>query len=62
MEVKLILAYLVANYDIKWPEKVYNESVPGYTAEGYRPPDLDLGFRMIPDRTPEMLIRRRMDA
>jgi hypothetical protein len=62
MGVKLTFAYIIANYDIKWPDSVYRESVPGYTTEGYRPPDLCYGHRMMPDHTPKMLIRKRVGA
>lgn len=43
---------------LKWQDSVFSESVPGYTAEDYRPPDLCYGHRMMPDRTPVMLIKR----
>ncbi|KIM22625.1 hypothetical protein M408DRAFT_282040 [Serendipita vermifera MAFF 305830] len=59
MEIKLILAHLIAAYDMKWPDKVYDPSVPGYTKEGYRPPDEWYAQQIVLNRTAEMMIRKR---
>jgi cytochrome P450 len=59
MQVKLILAYLITNYEMKWPDSVYDPSVPGYTEEGYRPPDVHESHRLTPDVQASMMIRRR---
>lgn len=62
MEVKLVLAYLISAYDMKWPDKVYDPSVPGYSEEGYRPPEKWFGNRMMLDTNAEMMIRERASA
>lgn len=62
MQVKLILAYLIVNYEMKWPDSVYNPSVPGYTEEGYRPPDIHESHRLTPDVEASMMIRKRASS
>jgi hypothetical protein len=59
METKLVLAYLIANYEMKWPDEVYDPSVPGYTEEGYRPPDHCHLHHLTPDTRANMMLRKR---
>jgi hypothetical protein len=59
MEIKLVLAYLIANYEMKWPDEVYDPSVPGCTEEGYRPPDNHYLHHFTPDTKATMMIRKR---
>ena len=56
----MVLAYLISSYEMKWPDKVNDPSLPGYTKEGYRPPDVPGGHQMVPDPTVEMMIRKRV--
>jgi hypothetical protein len=60
MEIKLVLAYLIANYEMKWPESVYDYAVPGNTKDGYRPPENCHGHGMSPDTKAKMMIRKRV--
>jgi hypothetical protein len=62
MEVKLVLAYLIANYEMKWPESVYDPAVPGYTEEGYRPPETNYIHSIVPNVRASMMIRERVSA
>jgi len=58
MELKMLMAYLLVNYDMKWPE----EDVPsnlGATEEGYRPPDLWFNFTSVPNQNAHMMVRKR---
>jgi hypothetical protein len=59
MELKLLMAYLLVTYDMKWPE----EDIPanlGATEEGYRPPDLWFNFNSIPNQNAHMMVRKRV--
>ena len=57
MELKLLMAYMIANYDMKWPE----EEVPaGANATGgYRPADTWIFFSNIPNQTANVMMRKR---
>jgi Cytochrome P450 len=59
MELKLLMAYLLVNYDLKWPE----EDIPsnlGSTEEGYRPPDRWFNFNCLPNQNAHMMVRKRV--
>jgi hypothetical protein len=59
MELKMLMAYLLVNYDMKWPE----EDIPSNLSaaeEGYRPPDLWFNFASIPNQTAHMMVRKRV--
>ncbi|KAG8752467.1 hypothetical protein FRC14_007003 [Serendipita sp. 396] len=53
MELKTMFAYLIANYDMKWPDSVSNGK------DGYRPADIWMGAGLIPDPKGRILIRER---
>ncbi|KAG8762350.1 hypothetical protein FRC15_008557, partial [Serendipita sp. 397] len=53
MELKLLFAMLVNNYDMKWPEAVSNGR------DGYRPADVWSFGGLSPDPTARILIRER---
>jgi hypothetical protein len=55
-----MLAYLIVNYEMKWPDGVYHPSVPGYTEEGYRPPDNCHVNAIFPDTNAKMIIKKRV--
>ncbi|KIM19740.1 hypothetical protein M408DRAFT_83114, partial [Serendipita vermifera MAFF 305830] len=56
MELKLLMAYMIVNYDMKWPES----DVPASAAEeGYRPADLWFNFNFVPNQNAHMMIRTR---
>ena len=57
MVVKMIMAELILNYDLSWPEDVYKELDSG-DKNGYRPPDLWLGG-IVPNQKAKMVLRRR---
>ncbi|KAG8821776.1 hypothetical protein FRC17_009736 [Serendipita sp. 399] len=50
MELKTLFAYLIVNYDMKWPES---------KAERYRPADIWMGATLVPDPRGRILIRER---
>jgi hypothetical protein len=59
MELKLLMAYILVTYDMKWPE----EEVPSNssaTEQGYRPPDLWVNFNPIPNQKAHVMIRKRV--
>jgi len=58
MELKMMMAYLILNYDMKWPEEVHSN--PSATEQGYRPPDLWINFNSIPNQKAHMMIRKRV--
>jgi hypothetical protein len=57
MEVKLVMAYLIYNYDMAWPGEVHKL---GGETEGYRPVDIWFGTSIIPSRTAKMVMRKRV--
>lgn len=59
MELKLLMACIIINYDMRWPE----EEVPSNlstTEQGYRPPDLWFNFNTIPNRKAHVMVRKRV--
>lgn len=58
MELKLLMAYMLVNYDMKWPDEEL-PSNPSATEQGYRPPDLWFNFHTLPNRDAHIMIRRR---
>jgi hypothetical protein len=58
MELKLIMAYMLVNYDMKWPDEELPAN-PSGTEQGYRPPDLWFNFSALPNRNSHVMIRRR---
>lgn len=62
MEVKIIMAYLIYNYEMSWPEEVHKSNIDakntGGKTEGYRPVDIWFGTAIIPSRTAKMVLRR----
>ncbi|CAG7854401.1 Ent-kaurene oxidase; AltName: Full=Cytochrome P450 503A1; AltName: Full=Cytochrome P450-4 [Serendipita indica DSM 11827] len=56
MELKIIFAYLVLNYDFTWPSEVTRNLKPG---EKYRPKDMWFGSTFVPDPEAKILVRKR---
>jgi hypothetical protein len=54
MELKSVMAYLVANYEFKWPDNVKLDD-----KGRYRPEDNWMGESCAPNSHAEMLIRKR---
>ncbi|KIM22627.1 hypothetical protein M408DRAFT_282067 [Serendipita vermifera MAFF 305830] len=65
MEVKLILAHLLYEYEMKWPKEVYEgpnaHGIAGGEEGGYRPPDLWIAGNLSPNRDAKIMVRRRAD-
>jgi len=60
MELKLILAHLIMDYEIKWPDEVYKGADAKSQEEGgYRPPDIWFDSTIVPNRSANILIRKR---
>ena len=61
MVVKLLMAELIMNYDLTWPDDVPQE---GNSTEasgekiGYRPPDMWIGG-IVPNQKAKMVLRKR---
>ena len=60
MEVKLIFAHLIYNYDISWPPEVYAER--NGNQGGYRPADVWSGAAITPSQEAKMVLRKRGSA
>jgi hypothetical protein len=58
MELKMLMAYLLVNYDMKWPEEDV-PSNPSATEQGYRPPDFWFNFNSVPNPNAHIMIRKR---
>ena len=58
MELKLLMAWMIVHYDMKWPEEevLANAST---TEEGYRPADIWFNFNTIPNQTANVMMRKR---
>ncbi|KIM22626.1 hypothetical protein M408DRAFT_282051 [Serendipita vermifera MAFF 305830] len=62
MEVKLILAHLIYEYEMKWPKDVYEgPNAHGGEEGGYRPPDLWFAGSLSPNRDAKIMFRRRAE-
>jgi hypothetical protein len=59
MELKVLMAYLLVNYDMKWPAEEVPSNLSA-TGQGYRPPDLSFNFLRIPNQNAHMMIRKRI--
>jgi cytochrome P450 len=59
MELKTMMAYLLINYDIKWPEGDVPSNL-GATEQGYRPPDFWFNFNSVPNPHAHIMIRKRV--
>ncbi|CAG7854381.1 Ent-kaurene oxidase; AltName: Full=Cytochrome P450 503A1; AltName: Full=Cytochrome P450-4 [Serendipita indica DSM 11827] len=56
MELKIMFAYLVLNYDFSWPSEMTKDLKPG---EKYRPKDIWFGAGILPDPKAKILVRKR---
>jgi len=59
MELKMLMAYMVSTYDMKWPEEDVL-SKPSAIEQGYRPPNHWFNFTNIPNRYAHIMIRKRV--
>ena len=65
MEVKLIVAYLIVEYEMKWSEEIYGtremgEKATGDEEEGYRPPDVWFAGSLSPNTKAKIMFRKRV--
>jgi len=58
MELKMILAYLIVNYDMKWDDELTSKANPA--EQWYRPPNHWFNFTTIPNVQANLMIRRRV--
>jgi hypothetical protein len=56
LELKAVLATLVLDYDLKWPDDAPKDDGHG---RGYRPKDIWFGGNMLPDMKARVMIRKR---
>lgn len=59
MELKIMFAYLVLNYDFSWPAEVTKNLKPD---ERYRPKDIWFGGAILPDPKAKILVRKRQKS